>query len=74
MVEKPKSIDDLRRILSRLLGISEDKLPFEFYKRDGELVAHQNGYIPSYDDWFKIYNYARQVGRAEQSEEDQSWY
>jgi len=74
MVEKPKSIDDLRRILSRLLGISEDKLPFEFYKRDGELVAHQNSYIPNYDDWFKIYNYAMRTGRVEQDEEDRSWY
>ena len=71
---KPKNIEELRRIFSGLLGIPESRLPFEFYERDGELVAHQDGYIPNYDDWFKIYNYARQVGRAEQSEEDQSWY
>jgi len=67
-------LEDLRRVFSRLLGLSEGELPFEFYERDGELVAHQNGYIPEYDDWFKIFNYARQVGRVEQDEEDRSWY
>ena len=74
MEKQPKSLDDLKRIFSQMLGLAEDRLPFEFYERDGELVAHQNGYIPNYDDWFKIYNYARRVGKVEQSEEDQSWY
>jgi len=73
-LEKPKSLENLKRIFSQMLGQAEDRLPFEFYERDGELVAHQNGYIPNYDDWFKIYNYARRVGKVEQSEEDQSWY
>jgi len=72
--KQPKSLDDLKRIFSKMLGLAEDRLPFKFYERDGELVAHQNGYIPNYDDWFKIYNYARQMGRIEQDEQDRSWY
>jgi ParB/RepB/Spo0J family partition protein len=74
MVEKPESLDDLRRIFSRLLGVSEEKLPFEFYERNDELVAHQEGYIEDYDKWFKVYQFARDMGRAEQAEDDRNWY
>jgi len=71
---KPETLEVLKHVFGKILSIPEDQLPFEFYERDGELVAHQNGYIPNYDDWFKIHDYAMQVGKAEQSEEDRSWY
>jgi len=69
-----KSLEDLKQVFSRLLGISEDELPFEFYERDGELVAHQTGYIEQYDRWSKVHEYAQDAGRAEQAEDDRSWY
>ena len=73
-MEKPKNLEDLKRIFSQILDLTEDRLPFEFYERDGKLVAHQNCYIASYEDWFKIFDYARQTGRFEQDEQDRSWY
>lgn len=67
---KPRSLEELRQIFSRLLDKPTDNLPSKFYEQKGKLAAHQNSYIPNYDDLVKIYNYAVQVGRVEQDEEN----